>query len=229
MLLKRQIFGLTVLFERSWGYACAIAAVAFALAADAATPELPAAGAMLLGVGVTLAIAASMLVHELAHARVAERAGNEIEHIRLFAAGAACKRVRPIEDARQQFLVAAAGPVASVGLAVVLLALAIGLEVLALPSALTAAVAFVALANCLMAVSNVLPVFPFDGGKVIHAVFWRASGSPAAATQRLQRSGREFARVVVVLGLLTAAFAGHVALGLVIAGFGLYLARLPLP
>ncbi len=84
-------------------------------------------------------------------------------------------------------------------------------------------------ANCLIAVSNVLPVFPFDGGKVMHAVFWRSTGNAAAATVRLRRSGREFARIVVVLGILTAAFAHQILLGLVIVGFGLYLLRLPLP
>lgn len=229
MLLSRQIFGINVRFERSWGYACAGATLAFALAAEAVAPELSTSGAVLIGAGVALAITASMLVHELAHARVAARAGIDIEHIRLFAAGAACTRARPVEDAREQFLIAAAGPLASVALAVALLALAIAFEAFGLPSAGSAALSFVALANCLIAVSNVLPVFPFDGGKVMHAVFWRSTGCETAATRRLRRSGREFARIVIVLGFLTATYAGQIALGLVIAGFGVYLLRLPLP
>ncbi len=227
--MTRRIFGFNVLFERSWGYACLAGAFACALAAEAFAPELSVAGATALGAAVALAITASMLVHELAHARVAVRAGIDIEHIRLFAAGAACTRARPVEDAREQFLIAAAGPLASVALGVLMLALAIACEVFGLPSAGSAALSFVALANCLIAVSNILPVFPFDGGKVMHAVFWQSSGSQTVATRRLRRNGREFARIVIVLGFLTATFASHLALGLVIAGFGLYLLRLPLP
>jgi Zn-dependent protease len=221
--------GVAVEVQRSWLVTLVALTLAFAWSAQALLGELTAARALVLGAAVALALSGSLLVHELAHAVAARRAGVEVESIRLFAGGAATRRRSAIPEARDQFNVAAAGPVTSVALAVLVLALGVTVEVLNLSSALSAALWFVAFANVLVAISNMLPVFPFDGGKVLHALVWNSTGDRDTATARLRRGGREFSRIIVSLGILTIAWAGDLLIGLVIAGFGVWLMFLPAP
>jgi Zn-dependent protease len=84
-----------------------------------------------------------------------------------------------------------------------------------------------AFVNILIAVVNLLPVFPFDGSKLVHSLLWRAGRDQRLALVRLERGGREFSRVVAVLGFLLMAFGGEQLIGLTVLLLGVYLLRLP--
>lgn len=224
MLFQLRLLGVSIHFERSWLLTLAIVTLLVARAAHAiSVHDLSAMSAIGIGFAVGVALTLSLLVHELAHARVSLNAGIPVEYIRLHASGALCRRAEPIVQARDQFSVAAAGPIASVALGVVTLVAAFIFEIAAFPEALTAALWFVAFSNVLIAASNMLPLFPFDGGKALHAVFWRASGDRKAARDRVRRGGRQFSRIIVGFGILMVGWAGEALLGLAIAVFGIYL------
>jgi Zn-dependent protease len=227
--LNLNVLGVAVEVDRSWYTVALIIALAFAWSIYTLIPEVGPAGALGLGVMVALALSASLLAHELAHARVSINAGIEVEHVRIFAGGALCRRREPIEVPRTQFLVAAAGPLTSVAIGIAALAISFAADLAGLSQAVSASLWFVAFANVLIAVSNMLPVFPFDGSKVLHAMFWRSTGDREVATARLKRSGREFSRIVISLGIIVAAWGGELLLGFGIAAFGFYLTRLPVP
>lgn len=229
MRASLKLAGVDVVIARSWFVTQPFVAGACAWAAHALEPQLGAGAALVLGTAVAAALSASLLIHELAHAYVSIRAGMGIEQVRLFAAGALCRRRAPIEQPRDQFMVAAAGPLASVALGVLALAGAVVAEILALSGALSIALGFLAFANILIAASNMLPIFPFDGGKVVHAMFWRSLRDRRAASRRLRRSGQEFARVITGLGVVMIAWAGDLVLGLAISAFGVYLMFMPPP
>ena len=229
MQWELPLFGVAVRIDKSWTATAAAFTIALAWCVILLEPEISVAGAFALGSAVVFALTVSLLLHELAHARASMSAGIDIDHIRIFGGGALCRRRGHVEHARDQFTVAVAGPVASVALGSVTLAVAIALELAGASSTLSVAFGFVAFANVLIAASNLLPMLPFDGGKVIHALFWSASGDRDVAAARTRRSGRDFARIVVSLGLLMVAWAGESLLGMSIAAFGCYLMFLPAP
>jgi Zn-dependent protease len=229
LLLRTTILGIELQIKRSWLVGFIVTAAAFAWFARAMIPEVTITGALILGLGVSMALTLSLLLHELAHAKVAMESGIGIEHIRIFAGGALVRRRDHIDEPREQFRVAAAGPLTSAMLGFVTLIVVLASDWAGAHDGVRVALWFIAFANGLIAVSNMLPVFPFDGGKLVYAMFWRQTQDRTVATARLRRSGREFSRVVLALGVITIAMTGEVLIGLVIAGFGWYLMRLPDP
>lgn len=229
MQLRTSVRGIPVLVDPSSYVTLMVVAATATVLLHQLSPGVPPAALALLGAFVGLAVLASLLWHELAHAWASHRAGVEVEHIRMFAGGALCLRKQHLQAARDQFEVAVAGPLASTVLGLAALAIAIAADMAGAPAAVSAACWFVAIANLLVAFSNMLPIFPFDGGKAVHAMFWRRTGDRRAATSRLHRSGREFARVVIALGIVMIAGGGDFVTGLASSAFGLYLLRLPEP
>lgn len=229
LLFSARVAGLRFLVDRSWLTVFFGTAAVCAVAAYVVIGEIPIRTALVLGFTMSAGFSLSLLVHELAHAHVARRMGIEIDHIRMFSGGASCKRKHVIDAPAEQFHVAAAGPVASAVLGIAALVLAAVAAVLDLYTTVAALFWFLALINLLIAVSNLLPIFPFDGGKLVHALFWRKAMDRSAASERLDRSGREFSRVTVMLGFLIMTFGGHLLLGVVVLLFGVYLLRLPSP
>lgn len=228
-MLRIRILGVAVQIDASLLASLGFVAAGFGWFTHAIIPGTAITTAIFTGIGVAIAFSISLLVHELAHARTALNAGLEVDHVRLFAGGALCRRKQQIDDARHQFMVAAAGPIASVAVGIFALVAIVVAEQAGLSGALTVALWFIAFANALIAVSNMLPVFPFDGAKLVHSMFWRRTGDTRMASVRLDRSGREFSRIVFSIGLLIMAVVGDVLLGLVVMLFGVYLLRLPPP
>ena len=228
-LLSGKVAGVPLLVSRSWVPALAATAVACAVAVRTLVSGLSLVAAATLGLVLALALTLSLIIHELAHALVARSAGIEIDHIRLFAGGALCRRKHVMGAPREQFVVAAAGPLASTALGVAALSVAAGAGALGLGPAVTTALWFLAFVNILIAVTNLLPIFPFDGGKLVHSLFWRAGRDHRAASDRLDRGGREFARLIMTLGVLLMAVGDELLVGFVVLLFGLYLLRLPSP
>jgi len=227
-VLRTRIWRVPVHVDRSWLAVLGMIAGGYGLFAYASIPDTQPLTAASSGILVGLALSASLLLHELAHARSALAAGIEVDHVRIHAGGGSCQRRQEIEHAHHQFRIAAAGPLSSlaIGTATVLALLALAPADMA--GSLTMAAWLVAFTNTVIAVSTLLPVFPFDGGTLLHAVYWRRSGDRRVASALLRRTGRSFARVVLGLGVLLVA-GSEVLLGGLVAGLGLYLLAMPSP
>jgi len=164
----------------------------------------PAAGLSVL-VGVLLI--ASVLVHELAHALEARHRGGTVGGIRLFALGGVTELGDHGATPRSELAVAAVGPWASL-----VVASTCGLGAAAaeqwLGGDVGAAIGLVlGLAGWLnlgLVAFNLLPAAPLDGGRILHAVLWRASGDPARASRSTGRLGQVLAAALVVLGVASA-------------------------
>jgi Zn-dependent protease len=228
-LLSLRAAGVPLHIDRSYVPAFIVTAIACGAGAYAVIANLSVTGALALGFAMAFGFSLSLLVHEFAHAHVARRSGIQIDYVRLFAGGAMCVRKDTIDAPAEQFRVAAAGLVASSVAGVAAFCLAMAATAFGMPIGISAMFWFLAFANTLIAVSNMLPVFPFDGSKLIHAMFWRKGRDQRAASEQLHRSGREFARITMVVGFLMMAFGGELFLGVFVFLFGLYLLRLPSP
>ena len=156
---------------------------------------------------VTAALAAlvllgCLLAHELSHALVARRHGVATEAITLWVFGGVAQLRGEAPTPSTELRIAAAGPAASFGLAAAAGIVLGVLEALGASDLATAAVSWLVTVNVVLAVFNLLPGFPLDGGRVLHAWLWRRSGDRLAATRRAARVGRGFGYGLIGLGVL---------------------------
>ncbi|MDH4363675.1 MAG: site-2 protease family protein [Acidimicrobiia bacterium] len=143
---------------------------------------------------------ASIVAHELGHSLVAIRGGIKVRGITLFALGGVasleCEPASPGLAAR----VALAGPAVSIGVGVASLGAAIGANAPGLPGLVVAALVWLGVINLSLAVFNLLPALPLDGGRVLQAYLWRRRGDRHEATISAAKAGRWIGWGLVAFG-----------------------------
>jgi len=171
----------------------------------------------MVGVFTSLLFFGSVLTHELAHSVVAMAWGIPVRSITLFVFGGVASIEREPDRPLAEFLIAIAGPVASL-----LLALAFGLLWLAGRSLdlvqLGALGLYLAGINVSLAVFNMLPGFPLDGGRIFRSVVWALTHDVGRATRLAAGTGRVIAWLIIAGGgalLVMGNFASGVWLGVV--------------
>jgi len=174
-----------------------------------------------------LGLFASLLLHELAHSVVARHFGVPITSITLFLFGGVAELESEPTSARVEFWIALAGPAMSLCLAAGFWTLEIIAGWSGFPTAFVEVVGYLAVINLIVALFNLLPAFPLDGGRVLRAFLWSRSGDVLSATRSAAQSGAFLAYVLMALGVV-ALFQGALVAGLwqiMIAGFILVAAR----
>ncbi len=144
----------------------------------------------------------SILAHELGHSVVAQRAGIKVEGITLWLLGGVARLSREPETARDELKIAAAGPAVSVGLSVGFTAMAVGTSLLPFENYLTGILMYLAIVNGALAIFNVLPAAPLDGGRILSSLVWMRTGSRTKATTAATTGGK-------IIGSLFIAWAAY--------------------
>lgn len=189
------------------------------LAWVAATGVLPAAvpgasGAAYAAAGLLAAagLFAGLLAHELAHAVVARRHGVQVDAISFWLLGGAAESRVDAPTPTAEWRIAAAGPAASVAGAAGCAGLAAGLHGLGVVPLLAAVAGYLAVLQIVVAVFNLLPGAPLDGGRILRAWRWHRTGDRVAATVTAGRAGQVLGALLLVGGgvelLVLAAGAG---------------------
>jgi Zn-dependent protease len=174
-----------------------------------------------------LGLFASLLLHELAHSVVARRSGVPVKNITLFIFGGMAELEAEPSSAGAEFRIAIAGPLMSLALAAGFRVLSGTASLLPDAAALAAVLHYLSLVNLVLALFNLVPAFPLDGGRVLRAYLWHRSGDILGATRRASGAGVLFGYVLMALGVL-ALFQGAVVTGLwqlMIGAFVLIAAR----
>ncbi|QCC46725.1 CBS domain-containing protein [Halobellus limi] len=156
-----------------------------------------------LGAAAAIGLFVCVLLHEFGHSLVAMRFGYEIDSITLWLFGGVASFAEMPEDWKQELWIAIAGPIVSVALGVLSY-----LVFLVLPTSLDPVkfvVGYLALTNVVLAVFNMLPGFPMDGGRVLRALLARTRPH-ARATQIAAEVGKVFAFLLAIFGLFTNLF-----------------------
>jgi Zn-dependent protease len=170
---------------------------------------LPPPEAYALGATCALALFASVVAHELAHALVARRFGVRTDAITLFLFGGVATLEEEPASPKADAVIALAGPALSALLAVAALAIVIAADRFVghgpVREALGALGTYVVVANAVLAVFNLIPAYPMDGGRVLRALLWRRMRDRAAATRIASRVGIGFALLLVAAGVLVVA------------------------
>ncbi|MFC6752751.1 CBS domain-containing protein [Halorubrum tibetense] len=153
-----------------------------------------------LGLAAGLGLFGGVLLHEFGHSLVAMRYGYEIDSITLWLLGGLASFTEFPEDWKHEFWIAVAGPIVSLGVG----AACYGVFLLA-PTGSNAVLfvfGYLALLNVVLAVFNMLPAFPMDGGRVLRALMARTRPH-AQATQQAAAVGKVFAFLMGLVGLFT--------------------------
>ncbi len=143
----------------------------------------------------------SVLIHELTHSYIAQREGMEVKEITLFIFGGVSQLTKEPEDSKKELKVALGGPLSSLVLALIfwiLFRATLRSPHLILFSGLLGYLAFI---NLSLAIFNLIPGFPLDGGRVLRALYWRKTGSLRKATQIASEIGKWIGVGIILLGL----------------------------
>lgn len=172
----------------------------------------------LVALSMALAFVASLLGHELAHAAVARRRQVAVRGIVLWLLGGVAELDRDPATAGDEVAIVAAGPLASLALAAGCGLLVAELARAGAPQVLVTAAIWLARANLALAVLNLVPAFPLDGGRLLRALLWHWKGDRTWATVVSARLGQALGLVVAGAGLLVWLRLGLAGLWLVVVG-----------
>jgi len=167
----------------------------------------------------------TLLLHELAHSLVAQARGLKVRAITLFALGGVSQIQDDATDAKTELLVAIAGPVASLIISVGCLAIALGLgwhRSTEPQTAVTGVLVWLGYINVGLAVFNMIPGFPLDGGRVLRAIVWAITKNADRSTRIAARVG-QFVAFLFILDGIWQFFSGAGFGGLWIAFIGWFL------
>jgi Zn-dependent protease/CBS domain-containing protein len=166
---------------------------------DAAALGAPGYLPWVIGAVAAIGLFVGVVLHELGHSVTAMRYGFPIDSITLWIFGGIAKLTEMPENWRQEFAIALAGPIVSVALGIVF-----GGAFFLVPETFPAArfvVGYLAVMNAALAVFNLLPAFPMDGGRVLRALLSRTRPY-ARATKIAADVGKGFALLMGLFGLL---------------------------
>ncbi|HUK20039.1 MAG TPA: site-2 protease family protein [Gemmatimonadales bacterium] len=198
-----RLFGFPIRVDASWLVVAALATWSLASGYfPLRLPGLSPSTYWAMGVAGALGLFAAIVVHEMFHALVARRNGIPMRGITLFIFGGVAEMTGEPRDAKAELLMAAAGPFASILIALACYALALAGRN-TWPTPITAVLGYLAVINAVLAGFNLLPAFPLDGGRIFRAILWRWKGDLRRATQTAARVGAGFSVLFMALGVVS--------------------------
>jgi Zn-dependent protease/predicted transcriptional regulator len=148
---------------------------------------------------------AAIVVHELSHAIVAKMRGLPVRSITLFALGGVAQIEKEAADAKTEFWMGIIGPITSfvIGVVCLLITIAVGWTPPNFPQRpLPAVLLWLGLINIGLAIFNMIPGFPLDGGRVLRGIIWWVTGNAKRATTIAARVGQVIAFFLILYGLM---------------------------
>ena len=178
-----RIFGIPLMVDISWFLLFILITVTLAMNVfpQAADNKWPEAYYWIVGIATSLIFFASLIAHEVAHSIVSKMAGIPVKSITLFLMGGVAQISREVSKPKTELAMAIAGPLCSVALSGIFYLLAYlfdGVNVY-----LSTLCAWLSYINLALAVFNMLPGFPMDGGRVLRALVWMVKKNHLQATR----------------------------------------------
>jgi Zn-dependent protease/predicted transcriptional regulator len=218
-----RIAGIEVRIDSSWALIALLITYSMYLRLSVLYPELSGGGAVALAILSAVLFFGSVLVHEFAHAVVAQARGIRVQDITLFLFGGATRARVESRGPGDEFLIALVGPLTSGLLAGIFWIVAgLGSDVLSRP--LTGTLGYLAWTNLLLAAFNLVPGFPLDGGRLLRSAIWKATGSLPRATRIASLAGQAVGWLLVAGGVASL-LAGDLAGGIWFAFIGWFLVQ----
>ncbi|MGL4881694.1 MAG: site-2 protease family protein, partial [Waterburya sp.] len=194
-----NLFGIPFFINPSWFFVLGL--VTWSYGSNLTQfPELTGLMPWVLGLVAALLLFSSVLAHELGHSFVAIAQGIPVKSITLFIFGGLATLEKESETPLQAFLVAIAGPLVSV-----LLFGLFSIMVVTLPltAPLTAILSLLAYINLVLALFNMIPGLPLDGGNVLKSIVWKITGNPNKGVIFAGRVGQVIGWIAISTGILS--------------------------
>ena len=202
-ILMGRFFGVPIYVAPSWFLVAALITWVFGSQLDTVLPELGGAR-YLVSLFFAVAFYASVLVHELAHTVAALRFQLPVRRIQLQFFGGVSEIEKDSETPGREFVLAFVGPLLSLVLSGVFFG---AMQLVARGTVPGVLLAGLMVSNLIVAIFNFLPGLPLDGGRMLRAVVWKASGNPMTGTVAAAWVGRALA-VALLIGLPLLSYAG---------------------
>lgn len=212
------MFGINFYLHSSWFIVFVLSSVALAISFQESYSDWNAAQAWVSALTTSSLFFISLLLHELGHSWAALKRGIPVYSITLFIFGGMARIGKESDSPGTEFWVAIAGPVVSIGLALGFLML-YGLTLNQFEAASTIFETLI-LINLAIALFNLLPGFPLDGGRVLRAAIWQVTGSPRKAMIWSVNAGRTIALGLIGYGLFVTFYYMYPINGLWLIGIG---------
>lgn len=169
------------------------------------------------GAAVAIIFFLSVLIHEMSHAVVSNRLGLPVKSITLFVFGGVANLTRDPDSAKQEFLIAVVGPITSLVLG--LLFAAVWGALYQVNTGFAGIALNLAVINVSLAVFNMLPGFPLDGGRVFRSLIWLRNKNRIKATKVASTTGEWIAYALMAAGLAQVVFGSYGGLWTIFIGF----------
>ena len=199
-----RIFGIAIGLHYSWIIIALLVTLSLHSQFAVDHPNWDAATTWGIAIITGLLFFVSIVLHELSHAAVAKLRGIPVRAITLFALGGVAQIEKDAADAKSEFWMGIIGPIASIVIGVVCLLLAwllgwnFAVETGSPPAAMFMWLGFI---NIALAVFNLIPGFPLDGGRVLRAIVWWITGDGNRSTRIASGVGQFVAFVFIMLGI----------------------------
>lgn len=193
--------GIPVRLDPSWFLIALLLTWSLAVGVfPAGQPSQPKVVYWVMGVVGAVGLFASIIAHEFCHAVVARRHAIPMNGIILFVFGGVAEMGGEPPNSRAEIAMAAAGPIASIGIGASALSLAAFGEGWWPP--VVTVLSYLGAVNLVLAAFNLLPAFPLDGGRIFRAAVWRWTGDQRRATRVASRLGVAFSVLFMAIGAL---------------------------
>jgi Zn-dependent protease/CBS domain-containing protein len=193
-----NLFGIPFFVNASWFLVLGLVTWQYGGALAALFPALGPVAPWMLGLFTALLLFASVLAHELGHSWVAIKQGIGVKSISLFLFGGLANLERESKTPAEAFWVAIAGPLVSLFLSGLLTAIGIGAR---LTGPAAAIVGLLASINLVLALFNLIPGLPLDGGNILKAIVWKITGNPYKGVIFASRVGQIIGWIAIATGI----------------------------
>jgi Zn-dependent protease/predicted transcriptional regulator len=198
-----QVRGIRIEVNYSWIIIFVLITLSFATVYFPANfPQWPPYIYWFLGAVMPILLFASVFLHELAHSLVSIKYGIPVPKISLFIFGGMAHIQKEPDTPVKELFIAAAGPLMSFFLFIFFSFLTSIFNLLGLSSIVTVPLFYIANVNLILAIFNLIPALPLDGGRILRAVLWKWKDNFQMATRIAANLGSGFSYILILTGLL---------------------------
>ena len=197
-----KIFGIRIGVDYSWFIVFILITMSLSTQYAALHPQWSQTTHIVVGIVTCLLFFVTVLLHEMGHSVVAIQKGIPVRSITLFIFGGVAQIAREPKEAIDEFWIAIAGP--AVSFVIAILCVLGGMACKSFSDILYAVLTWLGEINFMLAVFNLIPGFPLDGGRILRAILWGWKGDFKSATRMASGVGQFVAYFFIFVGVITA-------------------------